>query len=304
MLKMAFAYTTVHNFVKNVVQPHIVNVKDLLEASILDLKNYLIDRMDSLEKQLTDFVNTTVTNLRKELNDAMDALDKKLTDALQKLQKEVADTIIAIQQEMLELKIYVLSLFDHRPELPIGYISSYYGLLDNTKTHPIIDGKIYEDWYICDGRNGTPDLRDKFIIGANGNLGNSLGSDSHNHSISVSIGGSIRGTSLTIAQLPAHVHRMEDRHTGIGPSGSSDKWPAGTGGVHVPVVMNCWDPSGTINIGTSVAYGFADLTYHNTESVGNGSSHTHGHSLSGSGSSGNSSNIPPCVALYYIMYKK
>ena len=256
MLKMAFTYTTVHNFVKNVVQPHIVNVKDLLEASISDLKKYLIDKIEDLEDRLTNYIDTAIA--------------------------------------------YVISLFKNRPELPVGYISAYYGRLDSSNTHPIINDKIYLDWYICDGRNGTIDLRDKFIVGANGNLGNSLGSDSHNHNISVSISGSIQSTSLTVTQIPAHQHRFSDRHTGVGPSGS-DKWP---GAGRAPVIASIYVSSGECTLATTTYYTYGDLTYHDTESVGSGASHTHGHSISGSGSSGYTSNIPPCVALYYIMYKK
>ena len=38
-------------------------------------------------------------------------------------------------------------------------------------------------WAICDGTNGTPDLRGKFVVGANaaGNVGASLGSNTHTH---------------------------------------------------------------------------------------------------------------------------
>lgn len=41
-------------------------------------------------------------------------------------------------------------------------------------------------WAICDGTNGTPDLRGKFVVGANaaGNVGAGAGSASHNHSYS------------------------------------------------------------------------------------------------------------------------
>nr|DAQ55496.1 MAG TPA: Baseplate structural protein [Caudoviricetes sp.] len=297
---MAFAYTTMQSFVKNTIQPHIVNVKDLLESSMLTLKEYLIDRMGDLEKRLTDFVNTTVTNLRKELTDAMNALDQKLTDALANLQKEVAEVIAAIRQEMIELKVYVLSLFDHRPEFPVGYISAYYGKLDASNTHPIINDEIYLDWYVCDGRNGTPDLRDRFIIGANGNFGNSSGTKSHNHNISVSIGGSIRGTTLTTSNLPPHTHRFSDRHTGVGAM-TSDKWP---GAGRTPVVSGVWVTKGDCTISTAMNYTYGDLTYHSTDSIGSGTSHTHDHSLYGTGSSGNTSNIPPCIALHYIMYKK
>lgn len=48
-------------------------------------------------------------------------------------------------------------------------------------------------WQLCDGTNGTPDLRDKFIVGAGGAyaVGETGGADS---------------VTLTEAQMPAHTH--------------------------------------------------------------------------------------------------
>lgn len=43
--------------------------------------------------------------------------------------------------------------------LPIGAILPYHGDLT----------KIPHGWYLCDGKNGTPDLRDRFIVGAGSN---------------------------------------------------------------------------------------------------------------------------------------
>ena len=38
-------------------------------------------------------------------------------------------------------------------------------------------------WYLCDGNNGTPDLRDKFVIGAGSTyaVGANGGANSHTH---------------------------------------------------------------------------------------------------------------------------
>ena len=48
-------------------------------------------------------------------------------------------------------------------------------------------------WLLCDGSNGTPDLRNRFIIGAGSSysVGNTGGSDS---------------VTLTTAQIPSHTH--------------------------------------------------------------------------------------------------
>ena len=55
-----------------------------------------------------------------------------------------------------------------------GAILPYYGTLDSTGKYPLVSGKTITSWQICDGTNGTPDLRNKFVMGA-GN-GTTLGS--------------------------------------------------------------------------------------------------------------------------------
>ena len=55
-----------------------------------------------------------------------------------------------------------------------GAILPYYGTLDSTGKYPLVDGTKVTNWQICDGTNGTPDLRNKFVMGA-GN-GTTLGS--------------------------------------------------------------------------------------------------------------------------------
>lgn len=57
-------------------------------------------------------------------------------------------------------------------------------------------------WRLCDGSNGTPDLRNRFVIGASDDHppNQSGGQRNHSHTITVN------GHSLTTAQLPAHGH--------------------------------------------------------------------------------------------------
>ena len=46
---------------------------------------------------------------------------------------------------------------------------------------------IPQGWALCDGQNGTPDLRDRFVIGASTNriVGAVGGLVSHNHGVSI-----------------------------------------------------------------------------------------------------------------------
>lgn len=68
-------------------------------------------------------------------------------------------------------------------QIPPGVILAYGG-----ETIPI-------GWAICDGQNGTPDLRGRFILGSNDEyvVGSTGGSESH---------------ALTIDELPQHSHTV------------------------------------------------------------------------------------------------
>lgn len=70
--------------------------------------------------------------------------------------------------------------------IPTGTVLSWSGSID----------EIPKGWALCDGQNGTPDLRGKFIIGA-----------SEDYAIG-SIGGEATHT-LTVEELPAHTHTFD-----------------------------------------------------------------------------------------------
>lgn len=57
-------------------------------------------------------------------------------------------------------------------------------------------------WALCDGQNGTPDLRDRFIVGAGG--AHAVGATGG--STSVGLTGSVGNTTLTLSQIPSHTH--------------------------------------------------------------------------------------------------
>ncbi len=77
--------------------------------------------------------------------------------------------------------------------LPIGSIVIWSGTVASIST----------GWQLCDGTNGTPDLRDRFVVGARQDSG---GVSMTNVSGSLTkIGGEAKHT-LTIAEIPAHAH--------------------------------------------------------------------------------------------------
>lgn len=79
--------------------------------------------------------------------------------------------------------------------IPTGVISLWYGAI----------GSIPSGWYLCDGSNGTPDLRDRFIIGA----GNSY---------AVGATGGVSSVTLAITNMPAHTHTATSTVTDSGHS--------------------------------------------------------------------------------------
>lgn len=102
-------------------------------------------------------------------------------------------------------------------------------------------GSIPVGWALCNGSGGTPDLRDKFILGAGGAVspGGTGGSSTTGNSTVFNTG----GTVLTEAQIPSHAHggvpfAGADTDRGIGnassfsldSSGSTS--PAGGGQAH------------------------------------------------------------------------
>lgn len=63
-------------------------------------------------------------------------------------------------------------------------------------------------WHLCDGTNGTPDLRDQFIVGGGGSL--PTNGTYAAPTGSTTPGGGTSGTyALTLADLPTHVHPFD-----------------------------------------------------------------------------------------------
>jgi hypothetical protein len=143
-------------------------------------------------------------------------------------------------------------------------------------------------WVLCNGSNSTPDLRDRFIIGA----GSTYVVGATGGSTSVTPAGtiSVTGTALTEAQMPKHFHSLRGPN---GPFTSTVPSATASGGGNYG--------GGTPDDGT-IAYG-TNSTGGNSASgtagtgTSNGDAHTH--SATFTGTSGTV--IPPYYALCYIM---
>lgn len=123
-------------------------------------------------------------------------------------------------------------------------------------------------WFLCDGANSTPDLRDRFIVGAGSTYAvNATGGSadaivvSHTHTAdSTTLTGSVNGTTnATRFSSPSGVFSGSNNTT-------ADTGSANTSGFQ------------TLNINA-----------------------THTHTINSTGSSGTNANLPPYLALAYIM---
>lgn len=132
-------------------------------------------------------------------------------------------------------------------------------------------------WALCNGQNGTPDLRDRFVVGAGKNyqVGN--------------VGGS-QSVTLTAEQMPSHTHGV-----------SSLVIDSSGGHTHDLGFL------GERSLLDSVAYGdeFIYRPPYGTGSIATEESGDHTHSISGSlqntGGGKGHENRPPYYALCYIM---
>lgn len=163
--------------------------------------------------------------------------------------------------------------------IPAGLIAMYYGPLINIGTGSLIG------WRLCDGTNGTPDLRNRFVYGASTtspptyypvgtppayppasfNVAQNVvvpNDGAHDH-------GAVTGNhTLTLAQTPSHVHTVSA--SGIA-SGNT-----GVAGVHTHTIGS---------VALTGAAGPANVAVEPTYATG-GNISTHGATYTGAGASG------------------
>lgn len=136
-------------------------------------------------------------------------------------------------------------------------------------------GAIPSGWLLCDGTSGTPNLQDRFVVGAGS-------------SYAVGATGGADSVTLNSSQIPSHTHSF---------SGSTN-----TTGSHTHVEQN-YPSNGSgdgVGPGASCCGGTPTNSGLTTLPAGD-----HSHSFSGTtgatGSGGSHENRPPYYALAYIM---
>lgn len=146
-------------------------------------------------------------------------------------------------------------------QIPSGIIWMWSGTVENVPS----------GWAICDGNNGTPDLRNRFIKGAKS-------------SPEVNTTGGNSSVTLTTSNMPKHSHTVS-----ISPDGNHD---------HSVTIPADAASGGLKDVGVTEEYDKETSRAYKTSTDGN---HTHSASVSEVGSNSAFSIIPPYYALYYIM---
>ena len=170
------------------------------------------------------------------------------------------------------------------------------------------EGSIPSGWYLCNGSNSTPDLRNRFIVGAGSgssySVGNTGGSNTvtlstsqipahshttNNHSHNASVSDPGHGHSVSVSD-PGHQHNT---------SVTGAKLFPGYGGAHVPYGGAGGYPGTHFNMSNANTGISANASNANTSiSVSTGNANP---STNNTGGGGSHENRPPYYALCYIM---
>ena len=158
------------------------------------------------------------------------------------------------------------------------------------------------NWQVCDGTNGTPDLRGRFIWGKSpSNTLNSIGGSAD----SIVVAHAHGATTTSVASLSASVENQNHSHTFTTNPNSVDHTHT------VPTVIG----GGTIQGGSGLALGSTSSSGASISHTHNGTTDTenaaHDHTISGTitstttvvtaGISPTNANLPPWYVLAYIM---
>lgn len=176
--------------------------------------------------------------------------------------------------------------------VPVGLISMWSGALRN----------IPLGWVLCDGQNGTPDLRNRFIVGA--------GLDNNEIDLiskyRVGSTGGLDKVALTTAQLPAHNHEGSSLdYAGDHSHIYEDSYRLEERGY-----MDRIGISGETNVGGESKYMTSangawkqSSLYWRQNGTKNSGYHTHKLNIKDTGANEAHENRPPYYALAFIMFK-
>jgi len=172
--------------------------------------------------------------------------------------------------------ILTVQSFDPQSVFTAGMIMMWYGAV----------GDIPDGWALCDGNNGRPDLRDRFIVGVGSSyvLGDTGGDDLLTGLVTSELGAIGGGTTgshvLTVDEIPAHTHILSSRGSNASSEGNTQQ-----------DFIRAYQQSGsTLDTSTSSSTGGGAGHTHSVDQIP-----AHSHTIP------DQENRPPYYALYYII---
>jgi hypothetical protein len=211
-------------------------------------------------------------------------------DVIQVTVNQQADSITSINTAIAALTTQLANF----SAIPIGCIIMWSGTIST----------IPSGWRLCDGTNSTPDLRDKFVIGAR--------SDSTYSASTFVTGADTKSGGNKDSVVVTHGHSATSSATSSGSlSSDSDSWTASIWTSDSGLYAN----GSGYNTGATSGNTFSDNIYssvnteYNTVTISHSHSHTHtptittvvSTTVTDTGSSGTNRNLPPYYSLAFIM---
>jgi microcystin-dependent protein len=223
-------------------------MQNIINIIVITILIYILFRLPSMEQ---------MSNVDKATEDKIREIYKIDTDAIRNLSNLAKDLTVNNK-----LKVPGgLEIDGALNFLPKGCIIAWTGT-----TAPA-------GWALCNGENGTPDLRGRFILG----LGHSQGLSDR----PINQRGGAETHTLTVNEIPAHNHTMNNA------------------GEHTHSVNNPFGTTHNYDNRANFAGGARRYGYPVRITLNNAGNHTHTINNTGGGQSHN--NMPPFHVLAYIM---
>jgi microcystin-dependent protein len=290
------------------------DVGDLNQLVTTDTSS-IVGALNGLDSDVTsllfdfDVLNTTVANTDSDLRFDLDNIDSDLGDRSILTTADKTSIVAAINELRASLLSSIASLA--ATAVPVGGVIKWSGAIN----------AIPANWALCDGQNGTPDLRGRFIVGAGSSY--SVGATGGAETITLSTAQlpvhSHDAGSLTAASNGAHTHSVSGSTSGVTLQATVafPRLRGGSGQLIQAVSSNGMGVGISSNISPTVSYDgnsstgndgqrvSLDASHGHTFSGTAGSAGAHTHSLTGSTASAGSGsaheNRPPYYALAFIM---
>ena len=226
---------------------------------------------------LENLTDTSTTNLQQSFCNEVEKLKKSDIENLSKINDLVKEF-----HDNKYVKFTKLNISDKFNYFPIGGIIPYFGEIKN----------IPSGWKICDGTDGTPNLKDRFILGRSKDYEiNNRGGEST--------------VKLIKENMPKHDHKYSPRNISYG-------------NTHNHMYYDAWTTfSSDSNLAKAskgiykesdryTAYLAAGSEKSNYQKVGdvNTDVHKHKHTISSKGGTNSHNNMPPYYELIYIIRVK